>query len=55
MHQHIKMEFQKIINFLNTDSDENLPRFVAKNGLKFMINQEEITLLMMKLESKHQC
>ena len=51
------MELQKIVNFLNTDSDENLPRFVAKNGLKFMINHNEvtleITLLMKKLESKH--
>ena len=55
MHQHIKMEFQKIVNFLNTNSDENLPRFVTKNGYKFMINQEEITMLIKKVESKHQC
>ena len=28
------MEFQKIENFLNTDSDENLPRFVTKKWIK---------------------
>ena len=52
----IKMEFQKIVNFLDTTSDDkDLPRFVTKNGLKFMINQKEITMLIKKLESKHQC
>ena len=31
MHQHIKLEFQKIVNVLNkNNSDENLPRFVTK-------------------------
>ena len=47
------MEFQKITNFLNTAYDDKdlLPR----NGLKFMINQEEITMLTKKLELKHQC
>ena len=55
-HHCIKMEFQKIVNFLDTTSDDkDLPRFVTKNGLKFMINQEEITMLIKKLESKHQC
>ena len=50
------MEFQKIVNFLDTTSDDkDLPRFVTKNGLKFMINQEEITMLIKKLESKYQC
>ena len=50
-----KMEFQKVTNFLDTTSDDkDLPRFVTKNGLKFMINQEEITMLIKKLESKHQ-
>ena len=40
MHQHIKMEFQKIVNFLNTNfEDRDFPRFVTKNGLKYMINQ----------------
>ena len=50
------MEFQKIVNFLDPTSDyKDLSRFVKKNGLKFMINQEEITMLTKKLESKHQC
>ena len=48
--QRIKMEFQKIVNFLNTTSDENserfplkdLPRFVTKNGLKFMIIRKKL-------------
>ena len=36
------MEFQKIVNLLNTTSDDkDSPRFVTKKGLKFMINQEE--------------
>ena len=31
MDQHIKLEFQKIVNVLNkNNSDENLPRFVTK-------------------------
>ena len=33
------MEFQKIKNFLDISSDnKDLPTFVKKNGLKFMIN-----------------
>ena len=47
------MEFQKIVNFLDTTSD-NID-LLLKNGLKFMINQEEITMLTKKLELKHQC
>ena len=44
------MEFQKITNFLDTTSDDkDLPRFVTKNRLKFMINQKEIKMLMKKL------
>ena len=55
-HYCIKMEFQKIVNFLDTTSDDkDLPRFVTKNGLKFMINQEEVATIIKKLESKHQC
>ena len=38
-----------------TSDDKSLQRFVTKNGLKFMINQEEIITLTKKLESKHQC
>ena len=47
----IKMEFQKITNFLNiTFDNKDLPKFVTKNGLKFMINHKEITMLIKKLE-----
>ena len=42
------MEFQKIVNFLDTASDDkDLPRFFTKNGLKLMINQEEIKIRFM--------
>ena len=50
------MEFQKIVNFLDTTSDDkDLPRFATKNGLKFMINQEEIIMPTKKLELNNQC
>ena len=50
------MEFQKIVNLLDkTFYDQDLPRFVTKNGLKFMINQKELAMLTKKLELKHQC
>ena len=50
------MEFQKIVNLLETISDDkDLQRFVAKNGLKFMINQKEITMSTKKSELKLQC
>ena len=50
------MEFQKIVNFLDTTSDnKDLPTFVTKNGLNFVINQKEITMLIKKLGLKHQC
>ena len=49
------MEFQKIVNLLDiTSDDKDLPRFVTKNGLKFMINQKEITMVTKKLKLKHQ-
>ena len=52
----MKIGFQKIVNLLDmTSDDKDLPRFVTKNGLKFMINQEEITMLIKKLDSKRQC
>ena len=55
-HHCIKMEFQTIANFLaTTPDDKNLPRFVNKNGLKFMINQKKITALTKKSELKRQC
>ena len=50
----MEMEFQKIVNLLDTNSDD-LPRFATKNGLKFMINQKKIIVLTKKLELKHQC
>ena len=47
------MEFQKIINLLDTTSDDkDLSRFVTKNGLRSMINQKKITVLTKKLELK---
>ena len=46
----IKMEFEKIANFLGTKKD-----LLLKNRSKFMINQKEVTVLTKKLESKHQC
>ena len=50
------MEFQKIRNFLDiTSDDKDLPKFVTKNGLKFMINQKKIITQIKKLELKHQC
>ena len=50
------MEFQKIINLFDTNANEkDLPRFVTKNGLKFMISRKKITVLTKKLELKHQC
>ena len=54
-HYCIKKEFQKIANFLDTTfDDKGVPRFPKKNRLKFMINQEEITMLIKKLELKRQ-
>ena len=48
------MEFQKIVNLFDTTfDDKDLPRFVTKNGLKFMINQKKITILTKKSELEH--
>ena len=48
------MGFQKTVNLLDaTFDDEDLPRFVTKNGLKFMINQNKITILTKKSELEH--
>ena len=50
------MEIQKVINLLYiTSDDKDLPGFVTKNGLKFMIYQKKITVLTKKLGLKHQC
>ena len=43
------MEFQKIVNLLDITSDnKDLPKYVTKNGLNFMINQKKITILTKK-------
>ena len=51
------MEFQKIANFLNTNSDKNLPRFITKkwvklydqSGRKYNVNKEiRIKTLMLR-------
>ena len=50
------MEFQKVVNLLDITSDKkDLPKYVTKNGLKFMVNQKKITILTQKLELKNQC
>ena len=50
------MEYKKIVNLLDTVSDDkDLPRFVTKNGLRFMINQKDITMSTKKLELKNHC
>ena len=57
------MEFQKIVNFLDTTSNESSERFPLKDLPKFFPTKwidvydqlEEITMLTKKLESKHQC
>ena len=49
------MEFQKITNFLDINSDnKDLPKFVTKKWIEdgFMINQKEFTMLIKKLEFK---
>ena len=52
----MKIEFQKIVNLLDRNPDDkDLPKFVTKNGLKFIINQDKITMSTKKLELKLQC
>ena len=51
-HHYIKMEFQKIANFLNTSSDDKNYQDLL---LKFMINQKKFTTLTKKSELKRQC
>ena len=51
----IKMEFQKIVNLLDTTSDDNdLPRFVTKKWIK-VHDQSERNYNAIKLELKPQC
>ena len=50
------MEFQKITNFLNINSDnKDYQNLLLKIGSKFIINHKEITMLIKKLELKLQC
>ena len=50
------MEFQKIVNFLDTTSDDkDLPRFVTKKWVEVYNQSEKNTMLIKKLESKYQC
>ena len=50
------MEFQKIINLLDTTSDDkDLPRFVTKKWIEIYDQSEKIAVLTKKLEFKHQC
>ena len=52
------MEFQKIVNFLDTTSNnKNLPKFLTKKWIEVydQSNHKEITMLIRKLELKHQC
>ena len=52
----IKMEFQKIANFLDTTSDnKDLPRFVSKKWIEVYDQSEGNYNVTKKLESKHQC
>ena len=48
----MRLEFQKIINLLDISSDDK--GLLLKNGMKYTINQKIITMLIKKLELKHQ-
>ena len=49
------MEFRKFINFLDTTSDDkDLPSCFIKKWIEVYDQSEEITMLIKKLESKHQ-
>ena len=50
------MEFQKIVNLLDTTSDDkDLPRFVTKKWIEVYDQSERIIESTKKLELKHQC
>ena len=52
----IKMEFQKIVNVLDTTpNDENLPKFTTKKWIEVYDQSERNTALTKKLELKLQC
>ena len=49
------MEFQKIVNFLDTTSDnKDLPKFVTKKWIEAFDPSQKKMMLIKKLESKHQ-
>ena len=49
------MEFQKITNFLDINSDDkDLPKFVTKKWIEVYDQPGGITMLTKKLELKHQ-
>ena len=55
-HYCMKMEFQKISDFLVTTSDDkDLPRFATKKWIEVYDQSEKIAVLTKKLESKRQC
>ena len=47
------MEYQKIIRLLVNVSDNKLPKFTTKNGLKFLMNQMERIILIKMLDLRH--
>ena len=50
------MEFQKILNFIDTTSDnKDLPNFVTKKWIEVYDQSQEITMLIKKLGLKYQC
>ena len=50
--QNVTLLYKHCANFLDTTSDD---KYLLINGLKSMINQEEIAMFKKKLELKHQC
>ena len=55
-HHCIKIEFQKIANFLDTTPDDmDSPRFVTKKWIEVFDQSEKIATLTKKLELKRQC
>ena len=50
------MEFQKVVNFLDTAlMIKNYQNLSLKSGLKSIINRKKIATLTKKSELKHQC
>ena len=56
MHQCIKMEFQKIVNFHDTDfTDKDLPRFITKKWVEIYDQSEKNYSPNKEIRIKHQC